>query len=58
MPKLFVNADPGSILTGRVRDACRDFQNQTEVIVLGPHYIQEDSGAQIGKTIVEFLQGL
>jgi haloalkane dehalogenase len=58
VPKLFVNADPGSILTGRVRDACRDFPNQTEVTVPGLHYIQEDSGAQIGKAIAEFLQGL
>jgi haloalkane dehalogenase len=56
VPKLFVNADPGSILTGRVRDACRDFPNQTEVTVPGLHYIQEDSGAQIGKAIAEFLR--
>jgi haloalkane dehalogenase len=58
VPKLFVNADPGSILTGRVRDACRDFPNQTEVTVPGLHYIQEDSGAQIGRAIAVFLQGL
>jgi len=31
IPKLFVNADPGAILIGPVRDFCRNFKNQTEV---------------------------
>ena len=29
--KLFVNAEPGAILTGKLRERCRSFPNQTEV---------------------------
>ena len=43
LPKLFVNADPGSILTGPQRDFCRTWPNQTEVTVSGSHFVQEDS---------------
>ncbi|MEX1037823.1 MAG: haloalkane dehalogenase [Acidimicrobiia bacterium] len=58
LPKLFINADPGSILVGRVREVCRGFPNQTEVTVPGIHFIQEDSGTQIGNSIAEFLRRL
>jgi len=50
-PKLFVNADPGSILTGPQREFCRTWDNQTEVTVPGLHFIQEDSGPEIGQAI-------
>jgi haloalkane dehalogenase len=43
LPKLFVNAEPGSLLIGRARDFCRSFPNQQEVTVRGIHFIQEDS---------------
>ncbi|MDA2979238.1 MAG: haloalkane dehalogenase, partial [Actinomycetota bacterium] len=48
VPKLFVNADPGMILTGNQRDFCRTWPNQTEVTVSGLHFIQEDSPDEIG----------
>ena len=48
MPKLFINADPGSILVGRQREVCRAWPNQTEVTVKGLHFIQEDSPDEIG----------
>lgn len=51
MPKLFINAEPGSILTGRQRDFCRTWQNQTEVAVPGYHFIQEDSPHEIGEAL-------
>jgi haloalkane dehalogenase len=51
VPKLFVNADPGSILVGAQREFCRTWPNQTEITVPGIHFIQEDSGAQIGQAI-------
>ena len=35
MPKLFINAEPGSILTGRQRKFCRTWPNQQEVTVKG-----------------------
>ena len=47
LPKLFVNADPGSILTGPQRDFCRTWPNQTEVTVSGSHFVQEDSPNEI-----------
>jgi haloalkane dehalogenase len=58
VPKLFVNADPGSILTGSQREFCRTWPNQKEVIVRGLHFIQEDSPTEIGQAIVTFLQSL
>jgi len=55
IPKLFVNADPGSILTGQQREYCRKWPNQTEVTVPGIHFIQEDSPLQIGRAITKWL---
>lgn len=58
VPKLFVNADPGSILAGRQREFCRTWPNQQEVTVAGSHFIQEDSGPEIGQAVAAFLRGL
>ena len=58
VPKLFVNADPGIILVGRQREVCRAWPNQREVTVAGRHFIQEDSPAEIGRAIADFLRGL
>jgi haloalkane dehalogenase len=55
LPKLFINAEPGSILTGAVRDFCRTWPDQAEVTVPGIHFIQEDSGAQIGRAVASWL---
>ena len=54
LPKLFVNADPGSILVGRQRDVCRSWPNQTEVTVPGIHFIQEDSADLIGEAVAQW----
>lgn len=58
VPKLFINAEPGSILTGRVREICRAWPNQTEVTVKGAHFIQEDSPHEIGAAVAAFVRGL
>jgi haloalkane dehalogenase len=58
VPKLFVNAEPGSILTGRQREFCRSWPNQTEVTVPGTHFIQEDSPDAIGQALARFIRGL
>jgi haloalkane dehalogenase len=58
LPKLFVNADPGAQVVGRIRDFCRGWPNQREVTVPGIHFIQEDSPDQIGAAIREFVGGL
>ena len=55
IPKLFVNADPGAILTGAVREFCRSWKNQTEVTFPGLHFIQEDSGPAIGRAIAAWM---
>ncbi|NNF53543.1 MAG: haloalkane dehalogenase [Acidimicrobiales bacterium] len=55
VPKLFVNADPGTILTGKQREFCRSWPNQSEVTVKGLHFIQEDSAAEIGAALSEWL---
>ena len=56
IPKLFVNAEPGAILIGAVREFCRTWKNQTEVTVKGSHFIQEDSATAIGKAIATWMQ--
>jgi haloalkane dehalogenase len=56
VPKLFVNAEPGAILTGVVRDECRRWPGQTEVSVRGSHFIQEDSPHEIGRAIAQWME--
>ena len=56
IPKLFINAEPGSILLGRARDFCRTWPNQEEVTVKGKHFIQEDSPVEIGQAIAKFIR--
>jgi haloalkane dehalogenase len=58
VPKLFVNAEPGAILTGPQREFCRSWPNQTEVTVAGNHFIQEDSPDEIGEALADWLRGL
>ena len=57
-PKLFVNAEPGAILTGPQREFCRAWPNQQEVTVPGVHFIQEDSPDEIGQAIAAWYGGL
>jgi haloalkane dehalogenase len=56
LPKLFINADPGAILIGAPRDFCRTWKNQQEVTVKGSHFIQEYSGAEIGRAVAGWLE--
>jgi haloalkane dehalogenase len=56
VPKLFVNAEPGAILFGAMRDLCRTWPNQDEVTVAGSHFIQEDSGPEIGEAIAKWMR--
>jgi haloalkane dehalogenase len=58
VPKLFINAEPGAILTGPQREFCRSWPNQTEVTVAGVHFIQEDSPEEIGDAIASWYRGL
>ncbi len=58
VPKLFVNAEPGAILAGRIRDYVRSWPNQTEITVPGVHFIQEDSPDEIGSAVAQFVRQL
>lgn len=58
LPKLFINAEPGSILVGPQREFCRSWPNQKEVTVKGYHFIQEDSPKEIGEAVSAFVEEL
>jgi len=58
VPKLFVDAEPGAILTGAQREFCRAWPNQETLTVPGSHFIQEDSPDLIGRAIADWLQKL
>lgn len=56
LPKLFINAEPGSILVGKQREFCRTWPNQKEVTVAGTHFIQEDSPDEIGVAVADWMK--
>lgn len=58
IPKLFVNADPGVLITGAVRDRVRSWPNITEVTVPGLHFIQEDAPDEIGAAVRDWHANL
>jgi haloalkane dehalogenase len=67
IPKLFVaakpgailvDAEPGAILRGRLKDLCRNWPNQSEVTVPGIHFVQEESPHEIGRAVAAFVKGL
>ncbi|SEE35163.1 haloalkane dehalogenase [Streptomyces sp. KS_5] len=58
IPKLFVNAEPGVVLRDRQRAACRKWPDQTEITVSGAHFVQEDSGTEIGTALASWLTTL
>jgi haloalkane dehalogenase len=58
IPKLFINANPGSILVGEQREFARTWKNQTEITVSGNHFIQEDSSEEIGTALRDFVKAL
>lgn len=55
MAMLFINAEPGAILTGAAREFCRGWPNQREVTVQGIHFVQEDSADAIGRAIANWI---
>jgi len=58
LPKLFINAEPGAILTGKAREFARSFPNQEEITVKGSHFIQEDAPDEIGSAIRDWYEKL
>jgi haloalkane dehalogenase len=58
VPKLFVNAEPGGIIHGRLRDVIRSWPNLTQTTVTGLHFVQEDSPDEIGTAVAQFVRKL
>ena len=58
IPKLFINAVPGSILVGDQREFVRSWQNLQEVTVKGNHFIQEHSPKEIGDALKKFIESI
>jgi haloalkane dehalogenase len=55
VPKLFVNAEPGWILVGRMRKVVRRWPALTEVTVPGSHFVPEDAPDEIGRALSDWL---
>jgi haloalkane dehalogenase len=55
LPKLFIAAEPGSILVGRALEFCRGWPNQREIKVPGIHFVQEDAPHEIGAALQAFV---
>lgn len=58
LPKLHILGDPGMTVTDDVRAFCRTWPNQREVTVVGKHFLQEDSPAEIGAALAAFVRSL
>ena len=58
VPKLLIDAEPGAIMKGAVLQDARGLSNQAEITVAGSHFIQEDSAAEIGQAILDWMSGL
>lgn len=58
VPKLFINGEPGALLTGPLRDLCRQWPNQREITVPGLHFLPEDAPDDIGSGLAEWITDL
>jgi haloalkane dehalogenase len=58
VPKLYFHTEPGWLDNGRQREFCRTWPNQTEVTVKGIHFVQEDSAAEVGAAVANFVRAL
>ena len=56
LPKLFVDAEPGVFITGRIRKLASSFPNQDRVVVRGLHFVQEDRRDEVGGAIAGWLE--
>jgi haloalkane dehalogenase len=55
VPKLFINAQPGAVVNGRIRELIRTWPNLTETTISGIHFVQEDSPDEIGTAVAKFV---
>jgi len=55
-PKLFLRADPGSIVQGDIVAYIAAFPNQRQVVIPAGHYIQEDAPDRVGAVLASWLE--
>lgn len=53
--KLFVNAEPGTILTGAQRKLRRSWPNQREVTGRSSYFVQEDCSREVWEAVAAFV---
>jgi haloalkane dehalogenase len=58
LPKLFIDAEPGVFIRGRIKRLASSFPNQHRVVVGGLHFVQEDSPDEVGRAIAGWLEGI
>jgi len=58
MPKLLILGESGGIFAGNAKDFPRSWRNQREITVKGRHHLQEDSPAEIGTALAEFVKSV
>jgi haloalkane dehalogenase len=58
VPKLFVKAEPGAIVSDALVDFVRRWPAQAEVTVAGIHFLQEDSPDEIGRAVAGWMGAL
>ena len=55
--KLFIRAEPGSILVGEAADLASTFPNQTEVTLRASHFVPEDDPEGVAAAVSAWLEG-
>src|SRR5206468_1224570 len=58
VPKLFIDAQPGSILIGRLRKLVRKWPGLTEVTVPAGHFVPEDAPHDVGNALAKWIPTL
>lgn len=54
-PKLFIDAEPGALIQGALRDKIMEWDNLDHITVPGIHFIQEDSPDEIGRAVAGWM---
>jgi haloalkane dehalogenase len=55
VPKLFIRSEPGTMQPSSIT-FCHSWPAQSEVVVSGRHYPQEDSPDEVGNALTDWLQ--
>lgn len=56
VPKLYIDAEPGFIVTGKIREWVKSWDHQEIVSVGSKHFVQEDAPDEIGRAIADWYQ--